>query len=268
MPRTRKTPHLGDPLYLLDPNPRDVNANMRGSPFPLQGPPGWYPEEGLPGWHPEEEGPPGWHHGEDTPPGRYPGEAAPHECQVHPRGDEFDSLKSVGAPRMRGSINEPRFLPNPNHFPRNPPGFDNSFQGSRFPPNPSHFPIAPRNPPGFDKSNSFHGGKTVLQESLEITSDRPFLPQRRAPPAGSNPSSPSDRVPRGDSVGTRVELRGPSLSVAADDSNAQETSEGGLSESFRGKMRKKKPRIAKDAEPAHAGLPLSGNLSISVVSDS
>jgi hypothetical protein len=245
MPRKRKTPGV-DPLYVADSNQRGVKVETPSSAFPLQG---------SPGWHPGEEGPPGWFHKEDGPPGRHPGEAASRDFHLNPRGNGSDSLKSVGAPRTR----ESKFSPAPNHFPRNPPGFDNSINESRFSSKPSHFPTAPRNPPGFDKSNSFHGVKMRYQESLEITSDTPFLPQRRAPPGGSNITSSSDQTPRGDNQGTGVELRGtsrsPPTSVAADDSNAQETPEGGPRNSLStGKIRKKTQPSGNDAQPARAGL--------------
>lgn len=231
MPRKRKTP------YATDSDQREVKVEMGSSP---------------PGWHSGEEGPPGWHHREDESLRRHPGEGAPRDFHLP------DLRKSVGAPRTR----ESKFSPAPSHFPRGPPGFDNE---SRFSPNPSHFPAVPRNPPGFDKSNSFHGVKMLYQESLEITSDRPFLPQRRAPPGGSNMSSPHVRIPRGDNQGTRVELRGssrsPLTSVAADDSTAQETPEGGPRKSLpTGKMRKKIQTSANNAQSANAGLLFYGGI--------
>ncbi|KAG0555503.1 hypothetical protein KC19_12G173800 [Ceratodon purpureus] len=226
MPRKRKTP------YPTDSDQRELKVETGSSP---------------PGCHTgDEEGPPGWHHRDDESLRRQSGEAVPLDFNLP------DSRKPVGAPRTR----ESKFSPAPSHFPRGPPGFDNE---SRFSPSPIHFPAVPSNPPGFDKSDSFHGVKMIYQESLEITSDRPFLPQRRAPPGGSNMSSPHVRIPRGDKQGDRVELRGlsrsPLTSVAAEESNAQETPEGGSRKSLSvGKIRKKMQPSTNDDQPAHAGM--------------
>ena len=200
MPRKRKTP------YPEDPN-EEVKVEMQSSPFPVQGPPGWYNREGgPPGWDPDE-GPLSWFNRVDG-----PGEAASRPFQSYPLGNGPELPNSINAPRTR----EPNF----SSFSRGPPGFDMSNNDARSSPNPSHFPTVPRNPPGFNKSNGFHGVKMIFQESLEITSDRPFLPQRRAPPGVSNISSPSDQIRRVDDQGTRA-------SAAPDDSNSQQTSEEG-----------------------------------------
>lgn len=239
MRRKRKSP--GDSLYVTDSNPREVKAEMRSSSFPLQE---------SPGWHSGEEGPPGWRHWEDGLLRRHPEEATSRGSNLSFRGNGPHSLISVGAPRTR----ESKFSPNPNHFPRNPPGFDDSIKESRFSSNPSHSPTVSRNPPGFNKSNIIHGVKMIFQESLEITSDRPFLPQRRAPPGGSNVNSASDQIPR-DKQGRFAESRSPLTSVAADAFNAVEIAEGGpRKSSSTGKRRKKKQPSANDGQAAHAGL--------------
>lgn len=182
----------------MDPNRQEFNANMRGGPVPLQGPP-----------H-------GWHSGEPEPRPFLP----------HPNGNGAYFQKPDGMPRVRGPSNGPESPPTPVYdppHPSHPPGFD----------------MGHRKPSGFDNSHGFHG-EVNYQESLEITSDRPFLPRRRpTPPVVWNVPMSSDQVLRahnqGASEGVSSELMMPS------------------EQPIKRKKTKFSPPISKDGIPAHAG---------------
>lgn len=195
-------------------------------------------------------GPPGWH----------PGNSDPRVFHSHPRDNAPYIESSDGGPRMRGVTDGKGLLLNPNYIPANPsypPGFDKSYMspadlenGYRDAPG---FDNNYRSRSGFDKSHNFHSAM-MSQESLEITSDRPFLPQRRAPVGGPNVTNSSDQIPRGDNQTVRVELCGPSQSrlpsVAVNGCNAQEASEGGPSELLQNEKAKKRKKLgAEDAQP-------------------
>lgn len=142
----------------MDLNRLEFIANMRGGPFPLQDPHGWHPGETDP---------------------------RPFHLQPHGNGPYFQKFDV--SPRMKGASNGPESPPTPEYFqvnPSFPPGFENGHIDT------PGFHHGHRNLPGFDNSHSFHG-ETNFQESLEITSDRPFLPRRRAIPEGG----PSELLP-------------------------------------------------------------------------
>lgn len=169
-----------------------------------------------------------------------------------------------------------------NSYPQLPPGVPIArglISESSFAPNSSHFRSDSRFPPGFDYRHSFHEVKMMFQESLkgssgegvwalphiqeswEITSDRPFLPRKRSPPRDANITNSSSRISKGDKRGDRIEEPcGPSLSprtlASADGPIAQDTSQGRAMQLLpTGKKNKTKKQSAENIQPACAGPP-------------
>lgn len=143
----------------------------------------------------------------------------------HGNGTHFQ--KCDYTPRMSGAMIGPQFHPqqygkvNPSY----PPGFGM---------------VAPGFVPAvFDFTRSVHGGMNY-QESLEITSHTPFIPQRRGDPMSL------DRRAHGPTQSFPNNVKG---SVP----HAQEASEGSPSE-LRKKKKRKRSKGSKDAQP-DAGPP-------------
>ncbi|XP_024364024.1 uncharacterized protein [Physcomitrium patens] len=165
---------------------------------------------------------------------------------LHPRVNAHRFSKSDGRPRMRSTINGPGFPPTPKYFPEDPiypPGFDSSQMY----------------PPGFDKRRNFPD-EMIFEESLEVTSVRPFLPQRRAPSGERNTSRAFDEVSRGNNQGSRFESRVPSQSsqtnILVFETNELDASEGGprVLLSHDGNIRKRKKTGVEDVQAAHADI--------------
>nr|PNR29646.1 hypothetical protein PHYPA_028340 [Physcomitrium patens] len=185
-----------------------------------------------------------------------------------------------------------------NSYPQLPPGVPIArglISESSFAPNSSHFRSDSRFPPGFDYRHSFHEVKMMFQESLkgssgegvwalphiqeswEITSDRPFLPRKRSPPRDANITNSSSRISKGDKRGDRIEEPcGPSLSprtlASADGPIAQDTSQGRAMQLLpTGKKNKTKKQSAENIQPACADpivLPSSAEEARSLAPDS
>jgi len=171
-------------------------------------------------------------------------EPDPRPFDLHHQGNGSYFQKSEGTSRMRGA-STPESPPTPEYFQRSPsypPGFDDGH----------------RNQLGYENSHS----EMHFQESLEITSDRPFLPRKRASPDGCKVLV--EQIPRVHNQGTRGELCGSSQSLPTRVRGRDcEAPDGGLTEIPPSKMRKKRKLSAlssNNAQPVHAGLPKPSNV--------
>lgn len=168
------------------------------------------------------------HQGQVPPQGPYgwcPSPAMPRAIKPRPHSNAPNSQRSDGGPRMRGSMNgPPGFSHMPNYSQRN----------------------LPMNAGGHYNNSGTHDAEMMHMESLEISSNGPFLPQRAGVRGFHSPNNTYGGWREGvqeTKLQANDHSRDPSSNVLAEQSCRQGTLEGVASGNLpaTGKKKKKNP---------------------------